>query len=459
MGAIKTPTSALPPVSASSNGSAAGPPAKESKLVNRLRFMAGAFFWVELFFILYLIRPEDWIPGLHIIPMAKVVGVFVIIALLLSVGQVKQGVPKEVVYLGVLIVLMGLSSLLSPVWKGGAVQETENFAKVALIILVMALCVTTMERLKRLIFLQSACAGIVVILSVIRRHQVEGRLGGILNGIYTNPNDLALAINLTFPFCFVFMLRAKNPIRKCVWLFIMLVMIVALLMTASRGGLIGVVIAAGGCVWGFGVRQRRILLVAFAFVATLIMLPVAGKLALQRMRATFNANEDAAGAYESAQARKELLQKSLQVTMEYPLFGVGPGNFQVIGGWHETHDVFTEWSAEVGIPALIVFLMVFYRAFRNVWAIRQSSTERSELAMFTTAVRINLVVFAVCAFFYPVAYHFFVYFLFAYATALYRIASSGAQSVGVVPDACHHPGAVRLANPALQSKPGTVWTT
>ncbi|MGH9433495.1 MAG: O-antigen ligase family protein, partial [Terriglobia bacterium] len=388
------------------------------------------------------------------------VGVCALLALVLSLGQIKGGVPREVMYLGVLIGLMGISSLLSPVWKGGAVQQTEDFAKVAVIVLVMALCVTTMDRLKRLIFLQSACAGLVVIMSVIKRHQVDGRLGGVLNGIYTNPNDLALAINLTFPFCFVFMLRARNPIRKSIWALIMLVMVVALLLTASRGGLVGVLIAAGGCVWGFGVRQRRVLLVAFAFVATVIMLPVAGKLAMQRVRATFNPNEEVASAYASAQARKELLDRSLQVSLEHPLFGIGPGNFQVISGsWHETHDVYTEWSAEAGIPALIVFLMIFYRAFRNVRAARQGASERSELAMFTTAVRINLVVFAFVSFFYPVAYHFFVYFLFAYATALYRIASWGAAPVEESQDTRHHPGAVRLQIPAAPAKPKAVWTT
>jgi O-antigen ligase len=456
MGAIERAPAASHTPLRSFGGDSGAPPSKRPTIAENLKIMAGAFFWVEMFFILYLIRPEDWIPGLHVIPVAKVVGVFAIVALILSMGQIKQGIPREVYYLCALVMIMGVSGLFSPVWRGGAVQQAENFGKVAVIVLVMALSVTTMPRLRRLIFLQAACTGIVVIASLIVRHEMEGRLAGVLNGIYQNPNDLALAIDLTFPFCFVFFLRARNPFRKSVWAATMLVMIVALLLTASRGGLIGIVIGAGGCVWGFGVRQKRVLLVVFAVVAAFIMVPVAGKLALQRLQGTFNPSEDIASAYASAQARKELLDESIKLSLEHPLFGVGAGDFQVLSGWHETHDVYTEWSAEVGIPALIVFLMIFYRAFRNVRDARQDAADRSDLAMFTSAARIDLTVFAFASFFYPVAYNFFVYFLFAYATALHRIASSGVEPVREKVDTRHHPGALRLQD-AAKSK--TVWTT
>ncbi|HUY14159.1 MAG TPA: O-antigen ligase family protein [Terriglobia bacterium] len=458
MGAIKTPTPVLPPGPASPS-SASTPPLKVGASSTSGSRMAGAFFWVEMFFVVYCARPEDWIPGLHFIPLAKVAGLFALIAFILSIGSAKSGLPKEVFYLGALTVQMGLASIFSTLWKGGAIQVTEDFAKVVLIMAVMSMCVVTLDRLRRLIYLQTVSAGLIAAISIVKGHQMGGRLEGVLNGIYSNPNDLALAMALTFPFCFAFMIRAKNPVRKVFWVLIMLVMVYCVLMTASRGGLIGLLIGAGVCIWGFGVKQRRVLLVFFVFVATIIMLPLAGKLALQRLGGTFDPNQNVAESYDSAQARKELLQKSLTVSVQHPLFGVGPGDFQIISGWHETHDVYTELSAEAGIPALIIFLMIFYRAFRNVWDARQSIADRSELATFATAVKSALAVFAVSSLFYPVAYHFFVYFLFAFATALYRIASSCGAYVSESQDTRHHPGAVQIRQLLPQTKRKAVWTT
>jgi O-antigen ligase len=263
---------------------------------------------------------------------------------------------------------------------------------------------------------------------------------------------------LSFPFCFTFMMLAKNPIRKSFWAFLMLAMAYCVLLTASRGGLLGLLIGAGGCVWGFGIKQRRVLLVLFALMASLIMLPFAGNLALKRMVGTFDRSQSVAAAYESAQARQELLGKSIRVSLDHPIFGVGPGDFQIISGWHETHDVYTQLSAECGIPALIIFLMILYRAFHNTWMIRQSTSGRSEIAMIATALRTDLVVFAITSFFYPVAYHFFVYFLFAYITAAYRVVASSGHTAADSQDRRHHPGAVRIAELFSQAKPKGVWT-
>ena len=37
-----------------------------------------AFFWLTGFFIVYCARPEDWIPGLKYLPLAKITAIFAI---------------------------------------------------------------------------------------------------------------------------------------------------------------------------------------------------------------------------------------------------------------------------------------------------------------------------------------------------------------------------------------------
>src|SRR5215472_661340 len=108
--------------------------------------LGGAYFWLLVFFFVYCARPEDWIPGLAILPMAKISGVFALLALLMSLGGSKRGLlslPREAYYLLALDLYLMVSSLLSPVWRGGAVGHTLDFSKALIAVVVTILSVTS----------------------------------------------------------------------------------------------------------------------------------------------------------------------------------------------------------------------------------------------------------------------------------------------------------------------------
>ncbi|MGH9444197.1 MAG: O-antigen ligase family protein [Terriglobia bacterium] len=387
--------------------------------------MGGTFFWVLVFFVVYCARPEDWIPGVAHLRPAMLVGVAAVVAFGLNVGRLERGLPKETLLLVLLIVQMGLASLFSPVWKGGAFTTTLGFAKVVLIIVVMAMAVTSLARLRKLIFVQSACVAVIAIISLKESHLANGRLEGGLNGIYQNPNDLAIAMVLTLPFCLVFLFRGSGGVRKAGWALASLLMAYTVFRTGSRAGLIALVIMGALCLWEFGVKEGRSYLLVVAVLALAIMFVFAGREVIQRFSNTsqYEGNE---AAYQSAQQRRQLLIKSLRVTLEHPLFGIGPGNFPIYSGvWRETHNVYTEFSAEGGIPALVLFLMIYWCAFKNIREVKERSPAQSETAMLANAARAGLAAFALVAFFYPDAYEFFLYFAFAYTTALRQIVLRG----------------------------------
>jgi O-antigen ligase len=383
--------------------------------------LSGAYFWVLAFFIMYCARPEDWIPGLSHLHLARIVGLFALVAFIMSVGSIQGSFPKVTTLLILLVVQLGLASLFSPVWRGGALRTTLAFSKVVLIIMVMAIAVTSLPRLRRLIFVQTLCVALVAIISIKESHLVAGRLEGALNGIYQNPNDLAISIVLTLPFCLMFLLNSSDVFRKVAWAGASLLMVYALFRTGSRAGLLALIVATGLCLWEFGVKGRRSSLLVFGAAAIMLLFLFAGARVMRRFSNTTEYNGDAAD-YQSAQLRKGLLIKSLKVTLEHPLFGIGPGNFQVISGaWQETHDVYTEFSAEGGLPALVLFLTMYWSALTQLGEVRRLTVRRPELNMPAAASRAGLIAFAVAAFFYPDAYQFFLYFVLSYATALHEI--------------------------------------
>lgn len=135
-----------------------------------------------IFMFVYYARPEDWVPGLHVIPLAKVSGAMLLVAIFFSLGQLRGRVPKESVFLVLLLIQLVLASALSPVWRGGALANTLVFAKVVLVVFVMAWILNNIHRLRQLIFLQTVCVAIISAVSIWKAHTYHGRLQGALSG-------------------------------------------------------------------------------------------------------------------------------------------------------------------------------------------------------------------------------------------------------------------------------------
>jgi O-antigen ligase len=406
--------------------------------------LGAAYTWLLLFMVIYCARPEDWIPGLAAIPLAKVTAILAFLALLLGIGQVRRKFPRELIYLILLLVQLWLTVPLSPVWKGGAFQGTLDFSKVILVGIVIVLASGTMKRLRYLVLAQSVSVAVIAVLSVVRGRLLGGRLEGVGSGQYSNPNDLALAIVVNLPLCLVFMFRSRTRAQKTLWAIAMLVMVYAVLLTSSRGGLITLVVVIAACLWDFAIKERRPYLLAVTAIAGVVFSVYAANQAINRF------NSEDRSATESREERKALLIKSLEVTAQHPLFGIGLGNFEVMSGrWRVAHNSYTQVSSEGGLPALILYLLILGRGFANVKAIKRMVPRGGELGTFASGVRASLLAFVVGSFFASVPYHFFTYFLVFYTTILYQISRRESAAVVRTENA-------RSASLPLESKPAYV---
>jgi O-antigen ligase len=414
-------------VGASANATA---PAKPSPPRNRqVSATQSAYISIMLFMVVYCARPEDWIPGLGAIHVAKIVASLALIAFLLCVGQVRQRFPKEVICLLLLIVQLFCTVPFSPVWMGGAFMNALDFAKVGFIILVMAISANSYKRLRQLIYIQAASVAIISVITVWKGRIRSGRLTGVLNGNYTNSNDLALAIVISLPLCVAMLFLSKRVIWKIFWGLALVVMAYAILLTGSRAGFLALAISGVMCFWEVAVRQRRFYLLPIAGIACAILIVLTSGTIVQRLKSTFSMDaDDTTSAYGSAQAREHLLWRSLQVTAHYPIFGVGPGNFaQISGSWHETHNSYTQMSAEAGIPALILYLIILSCGFKNLRQAKRLIRNQKELRMLQVTLHASLTGFAIGSFFASVAFQFFPYFVVSYTTALLKIAKQYSQ--------------------------------
>jgi O-antigen ligase len=393
----------------------------------------GAFFWLSAFFVVYCARPEDWIPGLKVLPLAKITAILALWGLFNSLGRTKRtlkDLPKEARLLLIMIGLLFLGGFLSPVWRGGAVSRTIDFSKIYIAWVLVFLLITTFDRLRQIIFIQAVSVAVICAVALIKGHDTP-RLYGIIGGIYSNPNDLAFAIVLSLPFALAFMVTAKNTVKKVMWMFGMLVMLVAIFETASRAGFIDLVISGSVTLYYFAIKGRRLyLIVATAFLTVLIAATVGGKL-YDRFEALSGDSSTDQSAYGSYEDRKYLMLRAVDAIEHYPILGIGVRNFQTYSLiWHDVHMTYLQIAAEGGIPVLILYLMFFRRAFKNLKMLRRRKDLDPDIVLFIGALSSSLVGFVVGALFAPEAYQYFPYFAVAFTATLVQIIKENEEAPG-----------------------------
>lgn len=375
---------------------------------------------VLFFLFVYFARPEDWIPGLSYLHLAWVTGALAIVIFLTELGGAARRWPRECVYL---FLLLGQMFLTIPfaVWRGGALQATRAFANVVPLILVISLAVNTVPRLRRILFWQVASMATIAAVAVVKFRHAGGRLEGVLNG-YANPNDFALAVVVALPICLAFMLRSRNTIARLVWLGCIGVMTYAIVLSASRAGILAFGVAMCIALWYFAVKGRyKYLLTLIAGFAACALLFGGSELKLRyEAMAHPELDQKASG---SSEQRERLLRVSIKTTFEHPIVGVGPGNFAIVSGvWRVTHNTYTQISSETGLPGFILYMLILSCAWRNLSRVRRMIRGDTELRTFAIALHASLTAFLFGSFFASEGYQYFTYFLFAYTTAVYQIA-------------------------------------
>ena len=203
-------------------------------------------------------------------------------------------------------------------------------------------------------------------------------------------------------------------------------MLYGVIATYSRSGFLAMVTCLIICIWEFGVKGKRVQILVAGF---LLFVGSAGVAVvtphyMSRLASIFDDDVQGSGDHGSMDARRELLRRSIDLTIHNPIVGVGPGNFPAVTQtWHVAHNTYTELSAEAGLPALFLFLTFLALAFRNLRRMRKSPgyAANPQIRLFTSALWASLAAYLVGAAFADTEYSLFPYFMVAYTSALYRI--------------------------------------
>jgi len=322
-------------------------------------------------------------------------------------------------------------------WKYGSFMLAKNYVRDDLLMVFTIAGLVVSWRECRLLV---RIIGIAAILNVVTGRMFANLEGGRLGldfGTVGNPNDYAGHLLLTLPFLLVMVYNSRSIVVRGLALAGICGGILFILRTGSRGALIALVVCS---LYAFlrGGAVQRIVLLCLAPLVIVAVFAFVPRATLQRV-VSFSASEQDVSeeALQSSDARRYLLNKGLEYTAEFPLFGVGPGQFpsyegshnKVIGDhgmWHQTHNVWVQVSSECGIPGAILFIGGFVSSFLMLNRTYRKAARRPDcrdIRTITFCVMLGMVGYCTATSFLNFAYFYYGPAIAGIAISLWRAAN------------------------------------
>ena len=413
----------------SSRTAAAVPSTRGMRLLKRGHTLS--YVGVFLFTVVLYFRPYELFPALSAFDSLAYWLAIVTLLIFLPSQFGLEGTltarPREV-NLVLLLCVAGLLSIPTAINPAEAWKEFNDvFLKAVLMFIVMINVVRTQRRLRWLIYVSLAVTFFLSVNAISDYRSgnfaVEGyRIRGILGGMFSNPNDLAIHLITMIPLAAVMMMRSRNFIVKLAFLACALLIVAANVVTYSRGGFLGFLVATGVLLWKLG-RGRRLGVAVIGSVLLVLFIGLAPGNYGVRILSIFVPGLDPVG---SRSHRRGILERSVLVSLRNPVTGVGMGNFHTVS-LNETvsHNAYTQVSAEMGVAALVIYMMFVLaplkslrRIERETFAGRRTSRYYYYLAV---GLQASLLGYMVSSFFAAVAYQWYIYYLVGYAVSLRRM--------------------------------------
>jgi putative inorganic carbon (HCO3(-)) transporter len=364
------------------------------------------FFYYWLIGILPLMQHPLWGRQLGPLTIFEYIGVVCFIyacSHVLSRGVMPAFLATRETCLVVLLYLIALSSSLT---KGRGTGPLIIYTSSLLLIFISIAIVDTLSRLRWTALALVGSYGFAS-LYLIREwqvgHAVYGnfRPGWIVGDANYFATTCIFAVVLAFYF-----VQGKRPLWEKTYCGICLgLTVLASTLCASRGGFLGLLAAAFLLVWRSKRRFRNLVLMS------VLILPLSLALPISPLHRLLNPKQD----YGSTQAHKEAWKAGLLMIKAHPFVGVGLGNFKPLMPMYIenpisihvdtlAHNMFIEVAAELGLPALLVFLGIFLFTYQTLGRLRRSPSTHPLIRDTALALQAGLVGFAVAGSFVSAEY-------------------------------------------------------
>jgi O-antigen ligase len=265
-------------------------------------------------------------------------------------------------------------------WNEYGQPIVEDWLKIVVFYCLLVTCVYDEEGLRQI------AVGFVAVMGLYLLHSFREYLAGRhtyrmgiarMIGVDTtlgDPNSFGASIIFALPIV-VALWKAGAGGKLGRWLMVGYVGLSSLciLLTGSRGSLIGLLVWFTIIIWGTRYRYRA--LAGFAVAAPLAFVALPDSLQT-RFETIVNPDVGPANAKESGEGRIQGLTTGFQLWANNPLSGIGPGAWRpATRSKIESHNLYGQLVGETGTLGLLAFLAILYCFWTNLRAIRRVRRE------------------------------------------------------------------------------------
>jgi len=442
---------AAPPISLGKPRVAAAPPVQaavprvpeENQPVVRIGSVLMSFF-LFIYFSRLLDVTSRVTLALHI-PLFLMIGLLV---LALSAGGVWRLAASRIGIFEVLwVVWVGVATAFSS-WRSGSVVVYRDCLYAAMVFFAILALVRNMAQLARVARAMAFAGLTAAAFSFFFAQDMRGGRVAVDIGTLADPNEYALVLLMTLPYWWLVARNSKNPkLMGAISVLAAIPMLVAFFRSGSRAGLLTLLGLIVAVFFRSRPAQRIVLVVTVILVSAVASVTLPNSLK-ERYFTWFSSDatdQDLSADIASTAARRYFFVQSLKLTLQHPLFGMGPGQFAG-ANWEDskaagvhiaaqpTHNTYTEVSSETGIPGLILFAGTLLISFRSTYRIAKLSENNESLKALSntaTCVFVSITAFVIGAFFLSLTYSPLVTVALGLSAALQSVA---ADEFGIVVD-------------------------
>ncbi len=312
-------------------------------------------FWGLLGVIaLIYVRPEEAIPALAGMHFTLLVSLVTLVGMAVKLSMDRQKLVRTP--LNWLIPGFALIGVLSTLDTGNSAEAAQDLAKLVILVLVIINLIRTPRDLRAFVTTLIVFTAFVAAYSIFLEatgHSIQDQdtERSLATGIFGDPNDLAatLAAGLAL---IVSRIMQTQGVRRAGYAGLVLLLLYAIFLTNSRGGLLAIITVFTGYLIVFS--RKRFLGILLAIVVA------AGFLAFAPGRM----GEMDSGE-ESANSRFWFWDTGISIMKDRPLSGVGYGQFPDYNGGMTAHNSFVLCFAELGLPGFFFWMGSLYFCFRS----------------------------------------------------------------------------------------------
>jgi putative inorganic carbon (HCO3(-)) transporter len=394
-----------------------------------------AFAGLFLFTLLLYVRPNELFPDvfgdLSIMKIAAIPTLIVYIGGKLSRGERLSIWPLEMSMLSVIILLGIVLTPIASAPNASIDMLTDTFFKVVVIFVLMINLVDTRKRLLLMMKLVVICGTGISAGSIAKFLEgkftatIQGvgvRIEGTVGGMFGNPNDLAMALDLLLPLAIVLALTSK-PAGRVLYSACAFILAMGVVVTFSRGGFLGLAAAGGILLWKLG-RNNKLMTATAALAACVVLAMSMPAGYTDRLFTIIHTEQDTTN---SAQERTGEMKQALEIASRHLVFGIGMGNYPFYSNHAiRAHNAYVEVAGELGVAGLVAYLILIFAPLRTLKRIERETSgtrepRKREMHFLSVGVHAAIIAYVVCAVFSSAQYQWYLFYVVGYALSLRRL--------------------------------------